>query len=156
MQVTVKLINFGSTEYQMEVALRRRVLRQPLGLEFSEKDLASDAENVHFGASVHDSAHGNEGARLIGCLFLTKADQQTVKMRQVAVAPENQGQGIGKRLVAFAEEWARENGFVNISLKARESAIPFYLALGYEPSGPVFQEVTLPHRQMSKLLTITP
>jgi predicted GNAT family N-acyltransferase len=73
-----------------------------------------------------------------------------VKMRQVAVNAERQGEGKGRQIVEFAENWAREQGFQRIILHARESAVPFYLAMNYVVSGEPFEEVGIPHRFMSK------
>jgi len=48
------------------------------------------------------------------------------------------GQGIGRQLVAWAEEWARSHGATRISLTSalhRDDAREFYLGLGYIHSG---------------------
>jgi ribosomal protein S18 acetylase RimI-like enzyme len=73
-------------------------------------------------------------------------------MRQVAVAPGMQGQGIGRKLVEYAEEFARDGGFDLMLLHARETAVPFYEKLGYRRLGQRFEEVTLPHWAMVKEL----
>ena len=43
---------------------------------------------------------------------------------------------------------AHLQGGSEIALHARESAVPFYLALGYGLVGEPFEEVGIPHRKM--------
>ena len=71
-------------------------------------------------------------------------------MRQLAVAAELQGQGIGTALVEFAEALAREIGYRRMILHARETAVPFYEKQGYSIIGEGFEEVTIPHWAMEK------
>ena len=126
------------------VALRRRVLREPLGLDFTPEQLSAETEDIHLAAF--------EGEAPIACLILTRASAEEYKMRQVAVAPERQGEGIGHRMVEYCERVARDAGCRHITLHARETVVPFYLRAGYEAVGEIFEEVTLPHRKMHKWL----
>ena len=130
------------------IALRYRALREPLGIEYhaaySPQQLAAEANDVLI------AGYTNE--RIIGCLILTPLNGQTAQMRQVAVEEIWQGQGVGRQLIAFAEQAARERGFAEITLHGRESAFPFYERLGYAAFGPTFSEVGLPHREMRKFL----
>lgn len=89
---------------------------------------------------------------LVATLVLTTQTESEVKMRQVAVAPEFQRQGLGRRLVAFSEDFAKSKGFKAMVLNARDTAIEFYLRLGYEAYGEPFEEVTIPHQAMRKSL----
>jgi len=75
-----------------------------------------------------------------------------VRMRQVAVAGELQGQGIGTAMVQFSEALARKLGYLRIVLHARETAVPFYEKLGYSRIGQRFEEVAVPHWAMAKCL----
>ncbi|AEI43426.1 GNAT family N-acetyltransferase [Paenibacillus mucilaginosus] len=53
----------------------------------------------------------------------------------VAVAPESEGGGVGRRLLLKAEEWAREQGFKQIVLSVfagNERALNLYKQLNYE------------------------
>lgn len=133
----------GSGEYEAAIELRREVLRVPLGLTFDSADLAKEASEIHLGAF--------EGDTVIATLILTPYGYE-VKMRQVAVAPDRQGQGIGGNLVAFSEDYARAAGFSTMALHARETAVEFYERLGYAAYGEPFIEVTIPHRAMRKEL----
>lgn len=141
--MTVQLAPFGSTLYHQAVDLRRRVLRLPLGLDFTPEDLECDREQVHFVAT--------DAGECVGCLVMLPHGEET-KMRQVAVEPAMQSRGIGRTMVLHAEAWAAKEGYQAIVLHAREGAVRFYLALGYEVEGEPFEEVTIPHRRMRKPL----
>lgn len=143
----VRPIPYGSLEYEEAVALRDKILRAPLGLKFDAEFLAKekDPQHVHVGAFT-------ESGRLVGCLIMTDLENGQLKIRQVAVDSDQQGRGVGRAMDAFAERSARERSFREIVLTARESAVPFYLACGYEAVGEVFIAVTIPHREMRKLL----
>lgn len=128
----------GSERYRRTVALRDAILRKPLGLSFSEEELAAEADSIHLALF--------EGDELLGCLILKPLSGTACKMRQVAVRPDRQGQGLGRLLVKASEA----RGFSEIVLHAREAAVGFYLHLGYEVLGEPFKEVGIPHRRMRK------
>ena len=138
-------IEFATPEYDEAVHLRYEVLRRPLGLDFTPEQLAAEYDDVHLA--------GFDGmGRLVGYLCLTPLNNDEVKMRQVAVAPEWQGKGVGKKLVAASEELAKHLNFKRMTMHARETAVPFYLRLGYQTVGEKFEEVTIPHFKMEKKL----
>lgn len=138
----IQLIPHNSPAYRDTILLRHKVLRAPLGLSFSAEELLAEKDHLHIATYI-------EG-RLVGCLILVPLDDSTLKMRQVAVEPAEQGQGIGTRLVAYAEQLAIEKGYSRIELNARETAVRFYLDLAYEKTGDPFEEVGLPHVKMVK------
>jgi GNAT superfamily N-acetyltransferase len=135
----------GSGLYREAVELRRRVLRLPLGLDFTPEELLAEAGD-HCLVVLCDGG-------LAGTLSLVEKLPE-VKMRQVAVEPDLQGKGIGRKLVAFAEDFARSLGAERMTLHARETAVPFYLAQGYSVVGDRFDEVGIPHFRMEKDLRI--
>lgn len=137
-------IEFATPEYDEAVALRYEVLRKPLGLEFQPEQLAAEWSDIHLAA--FDTA-----GKMVAILLLTPVNDQEVKMRQVAVATEQQGRGLGAALVAQSEEIARSMNFSKMTLHARETAVPFYLRLGYEKVGDLFEEVSIPHFKMVKM-----
>ena len=138
----VKEAKFGSIEQLASIELRRRVLRRPLGLDFTAEQLAAEDFEFHL-VGVLDSV-------VVACLVLTPLEGGRIKMRQVAVEPSLQGRGFGAELVRFSEVVARQRGFSRMVLNARDRAVPFYLKLGYEIEGEPFVEVTIPHRRMVK------
>lgn len=143
-QQDIREIEHGSPQYQATVDLRDTVLRKPLGLRFSAEELKAENDCRHV-ACYH-------GDRLVGCLVLQPVGGGDVRMKQVAVVPELQGQGIGTALVPYAEALARKIGFRRMGLHARETAVSFYEKLGYSRTGGRFEEVTIPHWAMEKRL----
>lgn len=138
-----KVVQFGSGEYESTIGLRERILRTPLGLSFSQEELSLEKDHVHLALFSPDK-------EVLACLVLVPLDGQALKMRQVAVDDAKQGSGLGKRLVLASEKWAVENGYSEMRLNARISAIPFYLRLGYRTEGDEFIEVGIPHKKMLK------
>lgn len=144
MNLKIKEIKPGTEEYRLELELRTRILRAPLGLNYSTADISEETNDIHLGAF--------DGEQIVGCLLLRPVDAQLLKMRQVAVSHEYQGKGIGKQLVLASEEVARGIGVTELHLHARETAVLFYRKLGYEVYGSPFLEVSIPHRKMRKSL----
>lgn len=143
MKVFCESYDFATPHYALSVALRDKILRAPLGLTFKEEDLSKEWNDFHLGAF-------NEQGELCGCLVLQPIQSEKIKMRQVAVNTELQGQGIGGELVRFAERFASKKGYKEIILNARIPAVKFYQDLNYKIQGDEFEEVGIPHLKMSK------
>lgn len=126
------------------VDLRFQILRKPLGLSFSEEDLAAETDDILLGCFEDDS--------LEACCVLTKTDPKTVRLRQMAVSANLQGKGIGRVLMSFAENVARDHGYRRLTMHARKSALGFYEKNGYRICSDEFNEVTIPHYVMEKEL----
>jgi ribosomal protein S18 acetylase RimI-like enzyme len=84
-------------------------------------------------------AEADDGARL-GLIHLTTAgdyysDRDTAHIADVVVATEAGGRGVGRALIAFAEDWARSRGFALLTLNvfsANRRARDLYGRLGFE------------------------
>jgi N-acetylglutamate synthase-like GNAT family acetyltransferase len=144
MERLVRIFRYGSPEYDKALSLRYEVLRKPLRLEFTAAELQKDREDIHYGLF--------EGKRILGCLILTKCEQRKIKMRQVAVDNQFQGQGLGKELCQAAEKYARDKGFKLMFCNARKTAVPFYQKMEYRIVSDEFTEVNIPHYTMEKAL----
>ncbi len=119
----------------------RRPWNQPRG---SERDAR---ENDSWHRAVY------AGNQLVGIGRLQLNSPSEAQIRFMAVAPEFQGRGIGRILIVALEEVAREQGVEVIRLDARESAVGFYLVLGYKVVGEsnfLFGEIK--HYLMEKVL----
>ncbi len=147
MAIFIHQIDFATPEYDGAVQLRYEVLRRPLGLDFSTEQLAGEYAQIHLAA--YDGA-----GRLLGYLNLMPVDDHTLQMRQVAVMPDQQGRGVGAALVHHCEALARQLGMRRIILHARQPAVAFYENLAYTVVGEAFEEVTIPHRHMEKMLEV--
>ncbi|MES2329496.1 MAG: GNAT family N-acetyltransferase [Bacteroidota bacterium] len=142
--MALKIIDHGSKEYRQMVDLRFQILRKPLGLSFTDEDLAAEKEDILLGCFEDDS--------LEACCMLTKTEPKTVRLRQMAVSSGLQGKGIGRVLMSFAENIARDHGFRRLTMHARKSAVGFYEKHGYKICSDEFVEVTIPHYVMEKEL----
>ena len=140
----LKQIDHGSKEYNDLIQLRYSILREPVGLIFTEEELKKEVDNIHI-ASFEDDI-------LLGCCMLTHVDNETLQLRQMAVKNNLQGKGIGASIMSFAENIARDRGFKKIVMHARDTAVGFYEKFGYKSKGDPFMEVKLPHIIMEKNL----
>ena len=126
------------------VDLRYQMLRKPIGLTFTPEDLEAEKDDILLGCFEDD--------KLEACCMLTKTEPKTVRLRQMAVTSGLQGKGIGRVLMTFAENIARDRGFRRLTMHARKSAVGFYEKNGYKVCSDEFVEVTIPHYVMDKEL----
>lgn len=142
--MALKIIDNGTKEYRQMVQLRMDILRKPLGLTLTEAELEKEKSEVLIGAF--------EEEKMLGCCMLIKEGEGTVRLRQMAVLNNLQGKGIGRALMIFAENIARDMGYKRLTMHARKTALGFYEKLGYKVCSDEFMEVTLPHFVMEKNL----
>ena len=140
--MALKIIDHGTAEYQQMLKLRDDILRKPLGLTFTNDELEKEKNNLHIAAYEDD--------QMLGCCMLVEEDPETVRLRQMAVINDLQGKGIGRALMQFAENLARDRGYRKITMHARKNALGFYEKMGYKTRGKEFQEITITHFVMEK------
>lgn len=142
--MNLKIITYGTPEYQEMVDLRYKILREPLGLTFTEKELQKDQNSLLLVASFPASE------KIVGCCILTPISESVVQLRQMAVDNFLQKQGVGSNVLLFARDVAVQNNYRYIYLHARKEAIDFYKKHGYTIEGNEFTEVGIPHFEMLK------
>jgi predicted GNAT family N-acyltransferase len=142
--MALKILDHGSEEYRQMVKLREDILRKPLGLSLSPDELENEKHNMLIGAF--------EDEDMLGCCMLVEENRDTVRLRQMAVLNDLQGKGIGRALMNFAENLARDRGYKKLSMHARKNVVGFYEKMGYKVQGDEFVEVTIPHYVMVKKL----
>ena len=142
--MALKIIDHGTKEYQQMVKLRDDILRKPLGLTFDSAELENEKNNLLIGAFEDDN--------MLGCCMLVEENPGVVKLRQMAVLNDLQGKGIGRALMQFAENLARDRGYKTLTMHARKNAIGFYEKMGYKIRSDEFEEITIPHYIMEKEL----
>lgn len=106
--------------YQLRWEVLRKPWNQPKG---SEKD---ENENT----SIHVMAMDDAG-ECVGVSRLQFNSAEEAQVRFMGVRDDQQGKGVGKKLMHYLEEKAREKGAKKIMLQARENAVAFYLSIGY-------------------------
>lgn len=130
--------------YTQMVDLRYKILREPLGLNFNKQQLENESNDIHI--------IGIKNNKVVACCLLTKKNESTLQLRQMAVDNDMQGKQLGKQIIEFAEKWAKENNYNELMMHARKNAVDFYVKNNYIISGKEFIEVTIPHVYMSKKL----
>ncbi|MCR6721849.1 MAG: GNAT family N-acetyltransferase [Chitinophagaceae bacterium] len=140
--MALKIIDHGSAEYRQMVKLRDDILRKPLGLTFTEDELEQEKDHLLIAAF--------EDEHMLGCCMLIEEKPGLARLRQMAVLNDLQGKGIGRALMNFAENIARDRGYRSICMHARANALGFYEKVGYRIKGEQFTEVTIPHYMMEK------
>jgi len=140
----IRQIDHGTKEYHQMVDLRLEILRKPLALMFSKDELENERNDILIGAFEED--------KILGCCLLTKIDDNSVRLRQMAVQNNLQGKGIGASMLNYAENLARDHGYKIMVMHARKPVIGFYEKLGYKVTSGEFEEITIPHHVMEKAL----
>ena len=138
----MEIIAYQTPEYHEMLALRYKILREPLGLNFSDADLQQEKDDVFIAC--------RENGRITGCCILTRLSGEAVKLRQMAVDNHRQGKTIGTGILLFAEQYAAEHGYSTVKLHARKTASTFYAKHGYTAAGDEFIEAGIPHIFMEK------
>lgn len=140
----LRQIDHGSKEYFQMVQLRSQILREPLGLRFSQEELEKEKDDILIVAFEDDE--------VLGCCVISILDRTTFRLRQMAVLPNYQRKGIGASILNYVENIARDKGCIKIMMHSRLTAIGFYKRMGYQVVGDIFEEVGLPHRYMEKTI----
>ncbi len=124
-------------------AIRRAVFIVEQGISESDDLDGLDESTIHLLATADETPVGT--ARL-----LVKGD--TGKIGRVSVLADYRSRGIGKALILRAlDVFAEVPGITTARLSAQESAISFYEPLGFEPTGEMFMDAGVPHRDMVRV-----
>lgn len=108
--------------------------------------MASAGKPAILGLPVEEKADLHVGiirqGHVIGTLCLHPVKEQ-VRIKQVAIDPAYQGEGLGQQLIEYGETIAATLGFNRIILTGRQPAWGFYEKLGYQEILPAYQEGAL-------------
>ncbi|MGP1345475.1 MAG: GNAT family N-acetyltransferase [Phycisphaerales bacterium] len=148
--VRIERITRSSPLYAQEVELRERILLEPIGLDMAglERMFPGFEERFEHFVAVFDHP---TGSRVIGCVVLLAhyPEEGVGKLMQMAVDPQRQREGIGRRLVTALEvRGFGELGLHTVYCHAREDAARFYARLGWFVEGEAFEEAGIPHFKM--------
>lgn len=130
--------------------IRKAELRKNVSLSHKMTD-DEDNETLHLGLF-------NDG-ELVGIASFMRASNSAFEengqyqLRGMATAAKAQGRGYGRMLLEQAEKSLKEKGVRFVWCNARIIALDFYLKMGYEVQGSVFDIPEIgPHMRMYKRL----
>jgi predicted GNAT family N-acyltransferase len=157
--VEVKLISEknNASLYNQVLHIRNDILRKPLGLNIFDEDLSQESYHITL-AAITTTNDSESEEKALGCVILVPCLEDSnasssFKVRQMAVATEHQGLGIGTKLIENAEKFAISQGKSRIYLHARDHAVGFYRKFGYQVVSEQFLEIGIPHFAMEKVLS---
>ena len=139
-------------EFKHYYHLRWKILRapwhQPEGSEIDDME-----DNCFHIMAIKKNSDSNviSSDEVFAVARLQPNTDKQAQIRYMAVDKAHERQGIGRQLVNTIEQHARDSGYKQISLDAREPAIGFYKKLGYqevEKTYLLFDEIQ--HYQMLK------
>ncbi|MHA8057917.1 GNAT family N-acetyltransferase [Aquirufa nivalisilvae] len=111
-------------EWEAYFQLRFKVLREPWNQAAGSEHLPDDQNAIHVLAI--------ENNQVLGVARMHESSPLRGQVRCVAVDHSQQGKGIGRLIMKYLEQKAKENLWQEIILEARENAVPFYKSLGYQ------------------------
>jgi predicted GNAT family N-acyltransferase len=85
-----------------------------------------------------------------GCLRLNQGAPGILKLERLAVLPQYQGRGFGKRLVQAAVETAGKHGAHTLTMHAQHHLKQYYSDLGFRARGVPFYEASIKHITMTR------
>ncbi len=133
--------------------LRRRVLRNNDPAISVEEPRDTEPTSLHVAGLLGD--------RIVACasFYLDAAPVRpelvSYQLRFMAVDVDHQGHGYGARVLAYAEDALRDAGARQVWANARDTALGFYDATGWETipgSAHVSAVTNLAHHRIAKLL----
>ena len=141
-----KIISPSSVEdFQRYYRLRWALLRQPLKLpEGSEQD-ALETQAFHCMAVAAD-----QSIMAVGRIHFT--DRFNTRIRYLAVHEAYRRQGVGSAITTRLIDWARQCQAKKCWLKARATAVSFYLQQGFMLIEQTPSELQLEHFLMERLI----
>ena len=117
---------FGSPEYAQSLELRHRILREPLGLEWTEEELAWEPK--HFALL--------DAGRVVAVVVARDLGEGRAKLRQMAVELKRQRNGLGRMLLDEVDASLAGDEVKLIELNARDHAVVGHGRLPPQPNRP--------------------
>ena len=111
-------------DFENYYLLRWEVLRKPWNQPRGTEKDENEATSIHVMAL-------NEKDECVGVSRLQFNSSEEAQVRFMGVRDDQQGKGVGKKLMSYLEEKAKEKGAKKVMLQARENAVQFYLSIGY-------------------------
>ena len=143
---TVKPIDRNCPEFLQAGELRYKLFFAAHDLPRSVVIDPKQADYFHAAISVDN--------RVVAYGQLVPHVERIYQICQMVVAPEYQRKGLGKQILLFLIDLARQERAISLTLDARLTAIGFYQKLGFQTDGVSFLSSTtgVPHVKMTQEL----
>lgn len=119
-----------------------------------EQNVSIDEEYDHYDDGVQENVKHIVAIKndiIIGTMRLMFMREESIlKVGRLAIKKENRKQGVGKRLLDYAEVQAENNGIYYVELGAQLSARGFYESSLFKASGSIFLDAGIEHITMIK------
>lgn len=134
-------IEIRKTSLDEVLPIRHAVLWPDKPFEFVKVE--GDDAGIHFGLY--------QDAQLVTIISLF-GEGEILRFRKFATLPEFQNQGLGKQMILFVMDYAKEAGFKRIWCDARADALNFYERVGFEKFSEVFVKEGIDYYKIEKIL----
>ena len=133
-KMAVKLIHYNSPEFHQAAQLRYQLFFAPLNLPW---DLVQDEHQegyFHAAIAIQDTvvAYGQ----------LVPHNNGIYQICQMVVQTDYQRQNLGRKILIFLIDLARQEQAIALTLNARLTAVDFYQKLGFHTDGVPFPSST--------------
>ncbi len=142
-KIWVKVVDTHN-ELQEALAVRREVFIKEQRISAEEEMDGLDETSLHFIAL--------DGKQVVGTARLRFTSAIYSKIERMAILKAYRRQGIGRELLALIESELKNRHKKKAILHAQATAVPFYLACGYQEKGEHFTEAGIEHVEMEKKL----
>ena len=136
--------------YDQSVDLRTRVLLDPIGYDMAmlEAEIPGAEQRCEHFVAIADHPTGERVVGIV-CLLASYPEAGVGKLMQMAVDPQRQREGIGRRLVVELEKRAFGGlGLDSLFCHSRFDAVGFYENLGWSVVSDMFMEAGVEHYKM--------
>ena len=116
-----------------------------------EQGVPKEMELDEFDANA-DHALAYIGPLCVGTARFIRLADKKVQIGRIAVLNGHRGNGIGSELLKALLELGRSQGIEEFELHAQVTAMTFYEKLGFTPLGEIYDEASIPHRNMILLM----
>jgi GNAT superfamily N-acetyltransferase len=114
-----------------------------INVAFRVESIAFDGDRIDAGGVDELMEKGtflvaDDGKTAVGCVYVEPQGERSY-LGLLAIGPQRQGTGLGRALVAAAENYSREvhihTMFLRVISPRAEELVPFYRHLGYAQTG---------------------
>lgn len=137
-KIEIKKIGINSNDYQLALEVRKSVFVVEQGVP-EDLEISDEKEGHYFIGLINDVVVATARYRVL---------DKSIKVERVATLPEYRGRGMAKKLMEAIQEDIDNNFKFSVYLNAQETAVSFYLKLGWIIDGDEFEEAGIKHFKM--------